>query len=72
MKVEIIQTGEIQKIQLENPLNFRPIIEELICNDIDFQYHVERQFGECESYLYVYCKREELTSILSGIQLIDE
>lgn len=69
MKVETIHTGEIQKICFDNPLNFRPIIEELICNDIDFQYSVERQFGECESYLYVYCTREELTSLLSGMQL---
>lgn len=71
MKVKTLPAGEIQKIDFDNPLNLRPLIEELICNDIDFQYSVERQFGNCEGYLYVYCTREELTSILSGIQ-IDE
>lgn len=66
MKLEIIPSEEILKVHFDDYDAQRQLIDLLICNDISFQYQVERNFGDTDTHLYIYCTRVQLTNILSS------
>ena len=74
MKLEIIPSEEILKVHFDDYDAQRQLIDLLICNDISFQYLVERNFGDTDTHLYIYCAQEQLINILSnaGVESVFE